>query len=105
MLLDQSGAEVRTAGSVAHALEKLDHWAPDVIVTDIGMPGEDGFGLLSAIRAKPGPLSRVPVLALTAYAGVDDRVRLLSAGFQMHVGKPADPGELTAAIASLARTR
>jgi CheY-like chemotaxis protein len=78
---------------------------PDVIVTDIGMPNQDGDGLLAAIRAKHEPLNCVPVLALTAYAGVDDRVRLLSAGFQLHVGKPADPNELTAAIASLARAR
>jgi CheY-like chemotaxis protein len=105
VVLDQCGAEVRTAGSTAHALEKLNHWTPDVIVTDIGMPGDDGYGLLSAIRAKSDPVSRVPVLALTAYVSVDDRVRLLSAGFQMHVGKPADPGELAAAIASLARAR
>jgi CheY-like chemotaxis protein len=105
VVLDQCGAEVRTAGSTAHALGKLNHWTPDVIVTDIGMPGDDGYGLLSAIRAKSDPVSRVPVLALTAYVSVDDRVRLLSAGFQMHVGKPADPGELAAAIASLARAR
>jgi len=105
VLLDQHGAEVRTAGSAAQALEKLEHWAPDVIVTDIGMPGQDGYGLLSAVRAKPEPLNRVPMIALTAYAGVDDRVQILSSGFQLHIGKPADPGELTAAIATLARVR
>jgi signal transduction histidine kinase/DNA-binding NarL/FixJ family response regulator len=101
-LLAQCGAEVRTAGSTAHALEKLEHWSPHVIVTDIGMEGEDGFALIAAVRGKPGPEGKVPMVALTAYAGVDDRVRLLAAGVQLHIAKPADPGELTAAIASLA---
>jgi signal transduction histidine kinase/ActR/RegA family two-component response regulator len=101
-LLGQCGAEVRTAGSAAHALKKLEHWTPHVVVTDIGMPGDDGFALIAAVRGKPGPAGRVPMVALTAYAGVDDRVRLLDAGFQLHIAKPADPGELTAAIASLA---
>ena len=101
-LLDQCGAEVRTAGSAAHALKKLEHWTPHVVVTDIGMPEDDGFALIKAVREKPGPAGRLPMVALTAYAGVDDRVRLLDAGFQLHIAKPADPGELTAAIASLA---
>jgi signal transduction histidine kinase/ActR/RegA family two-component response regulator len=101
-LLDRCGAEVRAAGSTAQALEKLDHWTPHVIVTDIGMPGDDGYALVAAVRGKPGPVGRVPVIALTAYAGVEDRVRLLAAGFQLHVARPADPGELTTAIASLA---
>ena len=101
-LLDHCGAEVRTAGSTAHALEKLERWMPDVIVTDIGMPGDDGYALIAAVRGKPGPVGRVPAPALTAYAGVEDRVHLLAAGFQLHVAKPADPGELTTAIASLA---
>jgi CheY-like chemotaxis protein len=71
-------------------------------VTDIGMPEDDGYALIAAVRAKPGAVSRVPILALTAYAGVEHRVRLLAAGVQLHIAKPADPGELTAAIASLA---
>jgi len=104
-LLDQCGAEVRTAGSTAHALQKLEHWIPHVVVTDIGMPSDDGFALIAAVRKKPGPASRVPMVALTAFAGVEDRVRLLDAGFQLHIAKPADPGELTAAIASLAGVR
>jgi CheY-like chemotaxis protein len=101
-LLDQCGAEVRTAGSTAHALQKLEHWTPHVVVTDIGMPGDDGFALIAAVRGKTGRGGRIPMVALTAYAGVEDRVRLLDAGFQLHIAKPADPGELTAAIASLA---
>jgi PAS domain S-box-containing protein len=101
VLLGSCGAEVRVAGSAAHALDILDRWHPDVLLSDIGMPGMDGYGLLAAIRARTDARAQVPALALTAFASTDDRVRLLSAGFQMHVAKPADPGELVAAIAAV----
>jgi len=101
VLLDDSGAEVRVAGSAEHALDILDRWQPDVLVSDIGMPGRDGYSLLAEIRARRDGRARIPAIALTAFASTDDRVRVLSAGFQMHVAKPADPGELIAAIAAV----
>jgi signal transduction histidine kinase/CheY-like chemotaxis protein len=104
VVLDHRGAEVRVAASAAQALEIMQRWTPDVLVTDIGMPGEDGYALLRRVRAQPGAVAHVPAIALTAYASVDDRVRVLSSGFQLHLAKPADLGEMTAAIASLAAT-
>lgn len=103
MILDHCGAEVRVAGSAAQALDILSRWVPDVLVTDIGMPGEDGYTLIGRMRALEGRAAKLPAIALTAYAAVEDRVRLLSSGFQMHIVKPADPGELTAAIGAIAR--
>jgi PAS domain S-box-containing protein len=103
VLLDHCGAEVRVAGSAVHALEILGRWKPDALVSDVGMPGEDGYALIAKVRKQSDDVRHIPAIALTAFASVEDRVRLLSAGFQMHVSKPADPGELTAAIASVLR--
>ncbi len=103
VILDHCGAEVRVAGSVRHALEILSRWVPDVVVTDIGMPGEDGYSLVERMRAMEGRAATLPAIALTAYASVEDRVRLLSSGFHMHIVKPADPSELTAAIGAINR--
>jgi CheY-like chemotaxis protein len=102
VLLDMCGAEVRVAGSAAHAYEILSRWNPDVLVTDIGMPGEDGYSLLARVRARTDARAQIPAIALTAFASADDRARLLSAGFRLHLAKPAEPGELTAAIAAVA---
>ena len=75
---------------------------PDVLITDLEMPDEDGFSLLRrARRAVMLRGQRLPVLALTAYGRPDDRVRILAAGFNMHLAKPADPTELVLAVASL----
>jgi CheY-like chemotaxis protein len=104
-LLGSRGAEVRVAGSARQALEILDGWRPDLVVSDIGMPGEDGYALLQQIRARPAARGgNVPAIALTAYARVDDRIRILRAGFRMHLVKPIDPGELIAVVAAVART-
>jgi len=102
MVLQQCGAEVRTADGAAAALEVLGDWRPDALVSDIGMPGEDGYALIAKVRA----LSRdqgghTPALALTAYARTEDRVRALSAGFQMHMAKPVEPAELVAVVSTL----
>jgi CheY-like chemotaxis protein len=76
---------------------------PDVLVTDIGMPGEDSYALIRKIRARaPEHGGRVPAAALTAYARVEDRMRALSAGFQLHVPKPVEPAELATVVATLA---
>jgi CheY-like chemotaxis protein len=101
VLLDHYGAEVRVAGSAAHAYEILLRWKPDVLVTDIGMPGEDGYSLLAHVRKQPDERAQIPAIALTAFASADDRARLLSAGFRLHLAKPVEPGELTAAIAAV----
>ncbi len=102
-LLEACGAEVRVAGSSAQALQTLDVWKPDVLISDIAMPEEDGYALIRKIRARSVEQSGdVPAAALTAYAKIEDRVNILAAGFQMYLSKPADPSELIAVVASLA---
>jgi len=102
-VLTQAGAEVRTATSAARAFEVLPGWMPAVIVSDLGMPGEDGYALIRRLRERgPEEGGRIPVVALTAYARVEDRLKVLSSGFQMHVPKPIDPAELVAVVASAA---
>jgi signal transduction histidine kinase/CheY-like chemotaxis protein len=102
-LLASCGADVRVAGSADEALTILAEWHPDVLVSDIGMPVKDGYALISAVRARGDTAARLPAVALTAYASVDDRIRLLSAGYQAHVAKPLELGELVAVISSLYR--
>jgi signal transduction histidine kinase/ActR/RegA family two-component response regulator len=105
-LLDSCGAEVRVAGSAAQALQMLDVWKPDVLISDIAMPEEDGYVLIKKIRERSSEMSGdLPAAALTAYATIEDRVSILAAGFQMYLSKPADPGELIAVVASLASRR
>ena len=88
----------------AQALALLGRWKPDVLVSDIGMPGEDGFALMRQIEARDDHEAGQPLaIALTAYTSIEDRVRLFSAGFQAHVSKPLDPAELLAVVSSLAR--
>lgn len=104
-LLVAAGAEVRVAASTHQALVILDRWRPNVIVSDIGMPDEDGYTLIRQIRERsPDQGGGIPAVALTAYARIEDRVHILTAGFQMHVVKPVDPAELAAVIASLSRS-
>jgi CheY-like chemotaxis protein len=103
-LLASCGADVRVAASAHQALDILDRWQPDLVVSDIGMPGEDGYALIHQVRQRPPERGgEVPAIALTAYARVEDRVKILMAGFQMHVTKPVDPMELVAVVASVAR--
>jgi signal transduction histidine kinase/CheY-like chemotaxis protein len=103
VVLTGCGAEVQTATSVSKAFEVLRAWRPDLLVSDIGMPGEDGFDLIGKLRAlKPEEGGAIPAVALTAYARVEDRVKTLAAGYQMHVPKPVEPAELATIIASLA---
>jgi CheY-like chemotaxis protein len=81
----------------------LQTWRPDVLVSDIEMPGEDGYALIRKVRAlDPGRGGNTPAIALSAYGRAQDRTRSLTAGYSMHVPKPVDPGELTAIIASVA---
>jgi PAS domain S-box-containing protein len=101
--LGHSGALVEPAASAGEALDALRRRPPDVLVCDIGMPGEDGYALLARVRAltaEEGGL--VPAVALTAYARADDRRRALAAGYQVHLAKPVDPDELISLVARMA---
>ncbi|MDB5220653.1 MAG: todS, partial [Myxococcaceae bacterium] len=102
MILSDRGADPRGASTVREALEALGPFHPDVLVSDIGMPDEDGYDLIRRIRAGTGDMRGVPALAVTAYAGAEDRRRAIGAGYQMYLAKPFDPDELIGAISHLA---
>jgi signal transduction histidine kinase len=103
MALEQCGAEVTAFASVPEALAAFDATVPDVLVSDIGVPFEDGYSFIRKVRSRPPAHGgTVPAAALTAYARADDRQRALEAGFQTHLAKPIDPSELIAAVARLA---
>ncbi|MEO6027100.1 MAG: response regulator, partial [Candidatus Binatia bacterium] len=78
-------------------------WKPDLVVTDIGMPEQDGHSLLQAMRREP-ELARIPAIALTAYTTREDRLRILGAGFLLHLAKPVDADELLASAATVMAT-
>jgi CheY-like chemotaxis protein len=102
--LQQYGAEVIPAASAEAALDALSRQKPrpDLIVSDIAMPGEDGYSLLRQVRAmEPEQGGRIPAIALTAYSRTKDRVQALAAGFQMHMPKPVNAAELAIAITSI----
>lgn len=103
LMLKECRADVQAVTSAAAALEVLEWYKPDVFVSDLAMPGEDGYSLIGKLRAldeaKNG--KQTPAVALTAYVRVEDRMRALSAGFNMFVPKPVEPTELIAAIANL----
>lgn len=102
-VLTGSGAEVISVGSAGEALEEMERQQFDVLVSDIGMPEMDGYALIRKVRQLSGERGgRIPAAALTAYAGIEDRRRVLLAGYQMHIPKPVEPAELTSAVASLA---
>jgi CheY-like chemotaxis protein len=103
-LLGRTGAEIETAASVPEAMAAFARRPPDVLVADVEMPGEDGYALIRRVRAlDPVKGGAVPAVAVTAYGRVEDRVRLLAAGYSMHVPKPVEPAELVAVLATLAR--
>ncbi|EYF03913.1 hybrid sensor histidine kinase/response regulator [Chondromyces apiculatus] len=102
-VLERKGATVTTAATVTDALSMIERIKPDVILSDLGMPGEDGYSLIRRLRARsPERGGRIPAAALTAYASAQDRTRALLAGFQSHVPKPIEASELAAVIANLA---
>jgi CheY-like chemotaxis protein len=102
IVLQQSGAEVRTVASVSEAMKCLAQSSPDVLLSDIGMPGEDGYQLIRQVRdVEQQRGGKIPAIALTAYARLEDRMQALSAGFQMHLSKPVVPSELVQAVAQL----
>jgi PAS domain S-box-containing protein len=102
-LLTTYGAKVTLCSSAREAFEAVQRERPDLLVSDIGMPGQDGYSLINNIRRLPeAEGGKTPAIALTAFARIEDRIRALSQGFQMFVPKPVEPNELVAAINSLA---
>ncbi|WP_143467656.1 PAS domain S-box protein [Leptolyngbya ohadii] len=105
-ILEQYGMRVLTAGSVREALEKLDHEQPDVLLSDIGMPLEDGYALIRQVRAKSDDrIKQIPAAAITAFAREEDRMQAINAGFQVHISKPLDPARLITVVTSLVNRR
>ena len=103
-VLSASGAEVSTAPSVDRALELLSQSPPMALVSDIGMPGADGYELIRRLRAElRAEIAQIPAVALTAYAREEDRRRAKEAGFQAHLAKPVEPSELIQVIVSVLR--
>jgi PAS domain S-box-containing protein len=102
VILEQAQASVITAGSTVQALELLESNKPDVLVSDIGMPEEDGYQFIRQVRSlPPAQGGKIPAVALTAYARQEDRKLALLSGYQMHITKPVEPSELIAVISSL----
>ena len=102
-VLKECGSEVITSNSAADALIALEEHKPDILISDLGMPDEDGYSLISKIRALPDERGgQIPAAALTAYARAEDRMRVLRSGFQFHLPKPVDSAELVTVVASLA---
>ena len=98
------GANTIVSDSADDAIRKMEALRPDVIVADIGMPGEDGYSMMRKIRNSSSERTRLtPAIALTAYAGDGNRQRALDAGYQKHISKPVEPEELAVAIAGVAR--
>lgn len=104
-VLSRAGASVKTAESVSTALSLLDGFRPDIIVSDIAMPGEDGYVLMRKVRGhRDRRLAATPAVAVTAHARAEDRQNAFTAGFQQYVAKPVLPEELVRAVAGLRAT-
>ena len=99
--LEAAGADVRAVAGGREALAVAETWPPDLVVTDLGLPGMDGYELLAAIR-KTRPAATCPAIAVSAYARLDDRSRALAAGFQAHIAKPIEPPALVAILCGAA---
>jgi PAS domain S-box-containing protein len=106
MVLEDCGCRVTAAGSVEEAMRKFEEVPPDLLLSDIGMPGESGYDLIRKVRARPRDRGGdVPAAALTAYARAEDRRNMLNAGYSIHLPKPIEPAELVAVVATLSRFR
>lgn len=104
IVLEAAGAEVTAFSSPLTALERIEDVKPHVLVVDLGMPEIDGFALIARVRQSTNAAIRsIPAAALTAFARSEDRTKALRRGFEMHLAKPVDPGELVAAVATLAK--
>jgi CheY-like chemotaxis protein len=108
-LLSQWGADVKVVISASEALEvfeRYEEWPPDILVSDIQMPAIDGYGLIRRVRKMdPDRGGNIPAIALTAYTRVEDRIRALVAGFQIHIAKPFEPVELLTVVESILNRR
>jgi signal transduction histidine kinase/DNA-binding response OmpR family regulator len=105
-ILTRSGGQVKCSESAAEAIRDMKTWDPDVLVSDIGMPREDGYSLIKKLRrSKTKRARQIPAIALTAYATDEDRIQALSAGFQVHVAKPIEAQVLVKSIAALTGRR
>jgi CheY-like chemotaxis protein len=106
LILQQNGMVVTTAASAREAFDLVERLQPDVLLSDVAMPGEDGLSLIRRVRLlPPGGGGLIPAAALSAYAGAGDRRSALLAGFQHHIAKPVDPAQLLALIARMVRTK
>lgn len=105
-VLERCKADVTCVGDATAAVDALNHATWDVLLSDLGMPGEDGYSLIKKVR-KRGPLQGgdIRAIAITAYARSEDRTNALRSGFDAHVAKPIDPVELVEVVAALARRR
>ena len=102
--LEYCGAKVSVAGSAAEAVDALVALVPDILISDIGMPGIDGYDLIRQVRGLPPDRGgKVAAVALTAYTRTEDRLQALRAGYDMHVPKPVELAELVAVAASVVR--
>jgi PAS domain S-box-containing protein len=102
LVLEQAGAQVTAVSSAADALRELGEHGYDVLVSDVGLPGEDGYSLIQKVRALDGERANLPAAALTGFASTEDGRRAVAAGFQVHVAKPVEPGRLVLTVAQLA---
>ena len=100
-ILAAAGAEVELASSATESMERLATFAPDVLVSDVGMPGDDGYAMIRRVREGGSRFARVPALALTAYASPEDARHAVLAGFDTHLAKPVEPATLTAVVSRL----
>lgn len=101
-ILKQCGSDVRCSDSAADAMQTFHEWNPDLLVSDIGMPNEDGYSLIRKLRELESEHARgIPAMALTAYATDEDRMQALSAGFQIHLAKPIEPENFVTSLASI----
>ena len=101
LVLKGSGAHVEAVESVGDALQRLPLFIPDVLLSDIGLPVESGYDLIRKVRSLDTNMNKVPAIALTAFATENDRKKTLSAGFQAHLAKPVEPGDLVRTIQTL----
>jgi len=102
MILEDAGAKVTTTASARETREVMGQIHPDLLIADIGMPGEDGYSLIVSIRnQEKGVLRRLPAIALTAHTRPEDVEHALASGFQLHLAKPVDSSRLVDSIASL----
>lgn len=102
VMLSRFGAEIRTACNAVEAFEIFREWQPDILVSDIGMPVEDGYALIEKVRALPPESGgEIPAIALTAFAGAQDREHAINSGFQQHLSKPVEPVNLARTVARI----